>query len=461
MRLPGAFFRTSWWNKGADFHWARRFDLYKTGENVSIVPWLTGDPGIFTSNLDVARQVVSGSHKTDFKKGAFGTGLCCEMWGMNLFAADGDVWRKHRRVVGPVFNNKLYKSVWNQTQMTYNEMLLTLSVIAVCGFGFSIAWDEPEISEDGSMSVQEALRIVTDNSALAFAPKWVAVSVTSGFSFRDYRMGQEQLSKFLKEQVIRRRAAILHDEIDASKSDTVFDLLIKARENEEGKYSMNSEELIGNAFIMLFAGHETAAQSLAATLGFLAVHDEIQEEVYQEIKSVLSDHPDPRFEDHTKLEKVLAVFYEALRMFPPGHVLIREAAKDTVINVPKPVGQEGTIPIPIPKGFQVMVDMVGIQYNPRYFDEPEKYKPSRWYGTSNESDSFTAFSIACIGRKFATTQAVCFLTLLLRDWMVKPILRDGETKEAWANRVLDASIVITLGVRDVPLTFSRRCDVRS
>ncbi len=37
----------------------------------------------------------------------------------------------------------------------------------------------------------------------------------------------------------------------------------------------------------------------------------------------------------------------------PGHVLIREASKDTVINVPKPVGQEGTIPIPIPKGFQV------------------------------------------------------------------------------------------------------------
>lgn len=48
--------------------------MYKTGETVSVVPWLTGDPGIFTSNLDVARQVVSGSHKTDFKKGKFGTG---------------------------------------------------------------------------------------------------------------------------------------------------------------------------------------------------------------------------------------------------------------------------------------------------------------------------------------------------------------------------------------------------
>ncbi|KAK0220432.1 cytochrome P450 [Armillaria fumosa] len=200
-------------------------------------------------------------------------------------------------------------------------------------------------------------------------------------------MGREQLSKFLKEQDIRRRAAILGDEVDTqrgSKSDTVFDLLIKAGDNEEEKYSVNNEELIGNAFIMLLAGHG----SLAATLGFLAVHDEIQEEAYQEIKSVLSDHSDPRFEDHAKLEKVLAVFYEAVRMFPPGHVLIREAAKDSaVINVPKPIGQEGTTPIPIPKGSQVVVDMVGIQYNPRYFDEPEKYKPSRWYGISSELDS--------------------------------------------------------------------------
>ncbi len=48
--------------------------VYKTGETVSIVPWLTGEPGIFTSNLDVARQVMSGSHKTDFNKGKFGTG---------------------------------------------------------------------------------------------------------------------------------------------------------------------------------------------------------------------------------------------------------------------------------------------------------------------------------------------------------------------------------------------------
>ena len=36
-----------------------------------------------------------------------------------------------------------------------------------------------------------------------------------------------------------------------------------------------------------------------------------------------------------------------------GHVLIREAAEDTVLEIPKPHGQVGTTTIPVPKGVQV------------------------------------------------------------------------------------------------------------
>jgi len=97
--------------------------------------------------------------------------------------------------------------------------------------------------------------------------------------------------------------------------------------------------------------------------------------------------------------------------------------------------------------------MVGVQYNPRYFDSPNEYRPSRWYGVSSDSsEAFTAFSIgprACIGRKFATTEAVCFLTLLLRDFIIRPFMRPRETKEAWQNRVLDARLGFTLDVVDV------------
>ena len=40
-------------------------------------------------------------------------------------------------------------------------------------------------------------------------------------------------------------------------------------------------------------------------------------------------------------------------LIAPGHVLVREAAEDTVLEIPKPHGQMGTTTIPVPKGLQV------------------------------------------------------------------------------------------------------------
>ena len=71
-------------------------------------------------------------------------------------------------------------------------------------------------------------------------------------------------------------------------------------------------------------------------------------------------------------------------------------------------------------------------------------------------ESFIKGPRACIGRKFATTEAVCFLTMLLRDWKVEPLLNAGETVDQWKDRVLQASLIFTLSIRDVPVRFVRR-----
>ncbi|KAG6812865.1 hypothetical protein H0H92_015793 [Tricholoma furcatifolium] len=496
LAAPGALIPTSWWNPGLRFPWEWRLTFYKRygNENVSMVPFISGIPGIYTCNLDVARQVASGGHKTSFIKPESASRALL-LWGMNLVAADGETWRKHRRIMGPAFNSKLYQMVWAETLETYREMLsaenwgsktsidvpiiqtltfkLALLIIGKCGFGFSFNWSAPPTAPDGTMSIQEALRIVADSHMLAIAaPKWLLALPFR----REVREAHEQLMGFMHDQVADRKADISGQSSAKEGKSDAFTLLVKANEDEASKYRLDDQELvsdlftcvpngspgryqIGNVFIMLFAGHETTAHTLAATLGFLGLHQDIQEEVLEQIIDVVGWDRDPVYEDYASLNKVLAVFYEALRMFPAGHIMIREATEDTVLQIPNPPGQEGTTAFPVPKGVQVMVDMVGVQYNPRYFDEPEKYKPSRWYTISSESEAFSAFSIgprACIGRKFATTEAVAFLTMLLRDWKVEPVLKDGETKDAWQKRVLDAHMVLTLGVADVPVRFTRR-----
>ncbi|KAJ7033726.1 cytochrome P450 [Mycena alexandri] len=473
--LPGLLIPTTSWSTGFDWHWIRRFQTYSKNETVNLVPVAPfgGIPGLWTSNMEIGRQIASGGHRSSFIKPP-GSNEAFSQWGMNLAASEGLMWRKHRRVVGPAFNTELYKLVWKKTMETYRDMVevegwkdavdipviqtITLKfaflLISSCGFGFPSTWDTPPQAADGGMPVQEALKIVADTTVLSqIVPKWLTYLPIQ--KLKDIRISRERLSGFMHEQVAERKAKVAAGDLSAD----AFTMLVKANQDESSKYQLDDAELIGNIFLFMFAGHETTAHSLAATFGYMAIHQDIQDEVVEQIISVVGPDRDPHFDDYSKLDKVLAIFYEAARMFPAGHVLIRMAAEDTVLTVPNPVGEEGSRTIPIPKGTEIICDMIGVQYNPRYFPDAHMYKPSRWYGLPTDSELFTAFSVgprACIGRRFATVEATCLLALFLRDWKVLPILRDGETTEEWGARIMDGRIVITLGAADIPVRLVRR-----
>lgn len=270
---------------------------------------------------------------------------------------------------------------------------------------------------------------------------------------------------------VRARREAINSSADNDTSKDILSLFVRASELDEGKRRLDNEELIGNIFALLFAGHETTSHSLAATLGFLSLYPSLQDEIVEQVHEVTKGHENGEitFDDYSKLDKALAAFYEGIRMFPAGVYLIREAKQDTVLNL-SGIDEEPKM-LPVKKGTHVVVDMVGVHYNPQYFPDPEEFKPSRWYANSSgdayiaDSEDHTGFSVgprSCLGKKFATTEAVCFLVLLLRDWRVEPLLSvnvstgEKETKEEWRERVLQAKMTLTMGVRDVPLTFTKR-----
>ncbi|KAF7344595.1 hypothetical protein MSAN_01941600 [Mycena sanguinolenta] len=250
------------------------------------------------------------------------------------------------------------------------------------------------------------------------------------------RLARDRLRVFMQDQVTERKGMVAAGD----KRTDAFTTMVKSNQDESSKYQLDDNPSffkIGNVFIMLFAGHETTANSLALTLGYMSIHEEIQNEVVEQ---------NTEYDDYLKLDKVLAIFYEATRMIPAVHVLIRAAAEDTVLTVQNPIGEDGTKTVPISKDTSVTIDMVGVQHNPRYFEDPEEYKPSRCIGPR-----------ACLGRRFATVEATCFLAMLLRDWQVLPVLRDGEIKEAWRARVLnDVHVSITMKAGDFPIKLARR-----
>lgn len=341
IHIPGVLLPTKWWNMGQEFMWRRRFDVYRNfkSENFSVVTWISGPAGIYTSNIDVARQVVTGGLTSSFLKPEE-ISRTFLLWGMNLVAADGDTWRRHRRVMGPAFNNNLYELVWEQTLQAYREMIqaegwvdkdvvevpvvqtltfkLALHILGRCAFGFPTDWPMPVMS-DGSMSLQEAFRIVTDTATFAVLfPSWVYKLPVPWI--QEMHIAHENLRKFMRNKVDDRKRAL-----DAGEGNKgvfgrdVFSMLVAANQSENERLKLSDQELIGNIFVILFAGHETTAHTLAATLGFMSLYEDIQDDVVQQILDVVGLDRDPTIQDYPKLTKVTAVFYESLRMFRPLH----------------------------------------------------------------------------------------------------------------------------------------------
>ncbi|PVF95572.1 NAD(P)-binding protein [Serendipita vermifera] len=178
------------------------------------------------------------------------------------------------------------------------------------------------------------------------------------------------------------------------------------------KIKFTDSEVIGNTWVIFFAAHETTADTLAA-------NPKEQEILYKEVN------------------KTCAALVEALRMYPAGKVLIRGVTEDTVLQVSQ-IEKNGV------RREQSMHFSKGsiLMYN----------------ATSN--DAYTAFSIGprtCIVCKFSLIEGVCWIAHFMKNFMVEPLLAEGEDLAGWKKRTLDkGKFKLSFSIGGAPLTFKRR-----
>ncbi|KAF8075089.1 cytochrome P450 [Lyophyllum atratum] len=475
LSLLGAVIPTTWWHPGLNWSWLQRRTAYfdHNHDVISIVPVLSGPSMYYTASLDVMRQVLSAEGKTHLIKPRDLTSVLL-LWGDNLISANGEMWKRHRRHVGPAFTAKTYSLVWAETVATYNEMVsaqgwdrgkeflvrdinglsakLALIIISRCGFGLPMSWADVD-DKEGSLSFGQSLTIVARTSILRLViPLWVYKLPIQ--RLRHINNAWVTLARFMQEFVQRRKQEVKDiGTPEGGDRGDVFTRLVAAAQGGD-KYGLEEQEVIGNTFALMFAGHETTAHVLSATLGFLAIYQEDQEKAYQEVLSLCPAGSDPNLEDAYKLKHFLACFQESLRLYPAGAILTREFTEDVAVRTTHPSEQT----LVFHQGTRVIIDMIGVHHNPRLYPEPERFMPSRWYGAPEDVSMFGIGPRGCIGRKFAQTEALCFLSLILRDWKLDIVLQDGETREEYEDRVMGKAKMVGLafGVGPIALRLVRR-----
>jgi cytochrome P450 len=252
---------------------------------------------------------------------------------------------------------------------------------------------------------------------------------------------------------------------------------VSGKESTSTARGLTKSEIIGNAFIMLLAGHETTANAMHFSIVELAANPSTQRQLQKDIDAILGSDSDPttwNFENHINAMQACmigACMNETLRLLPP------------VVEVPKKVTphQDQVLTLDgekhvLPKGCVVSLVLVSAHRNPRNWptrpskiregvDDLDDFVPERWFrksadakesgAASDDSDSaedfggyqgrdtsaqlfrpprgayapFSDGARSCLGRRIAQVEVLAGLAVIFQKYSVELAVDDWATDE--------------------------------
>ena len=189
--------------------------------------------------------------------------------------------------------------------------------------------------------------------------------------------------------------------------DDVVSRLLRAKSNADG---LDDEQIRDEVVTLLLAGHETTALALTYTLYLLATNPEQAGRLGAELDEKAGGGPlsTDVIEELSYTKRTLR---EGMRVYPPVQSVIREATEPVEIG-----GYE------LDEGAVVTAPQWVLHRDPRFYEEPESFRPARWGESFRESlPRFAYFPFGggprrCIGENFAKQEMRLALATIARDW---------------------------------------------
>jgi len=155
---------------------------------------------------------------------------------------------------------------------------------------------------------------------------------------------------------------------------------------------------------LFLAGHETTALALSWSWYLLATHPEAEQKLHDELSEVLGGRV-PTVSDLPRLKYTEMIAKEAMRLYPPAYAVGREAIEETEIGGYR-----------VPKRTQLFAFQWVTHRDPRYFDEPDAFRPERW-SNGEQVAKYAYFPFGggprqCIGNYFAMMEVVLLLATI-------------------------------------------------
>ena len=341
--------------------------------------------------------------------------------GNSVFLTNGATWERQRRIIDPAFEGGRLKEAF--------PAMVAAADAAVARLGRMSSKDSIEIEEVTSHAAADVIfrtlfsMPIDDDMAARIFTEFRAYQRTQPIlnlaAFVPLPKWMPRLRKIKTNQTAKRIRRLItsmtnarHIEITSGNAPNDLATKIMTTSDPESGEVFSTEEMVDQVAIFFLAGHETSASALAWSLFLLASDQATQQKVSIEVGFV--NMTGITFSMLSQLPLTRDVFREALRLYPPVPMMVRETTQ------PEHFRNRD-----LPNKAQVVISPWHIQRHERFWDRPDDFDPSRWQTESGKKSAreaylpFSAGRRVCTGAGFAMAEGVLILAKLINDFEFK------------------------------------------
>ncbi len=340
--------------------------------------------------------------------------------GDSVFLTNGPHWERQRRIIDPAFEGgKLRHSfgpMWDAGEAALERLSVRVGEpLEIEAESSHVAADvifrtlfsipiEHEIAREVFDLFREYQRSQPILNLAAFLPlpKWMPRphKRSTRTSARDIRA--------LITSLIEDRAREIKD---GTAPDDLATRIMTTADPETGD-TFDTAEMVDQVAIFFLAGHETSASALGWALYLMALYPEWQDKLAHEA-AVLNDMPRD-FAVTSRLKLSRDVFREALRLYPPVPMMVRET------TCPESFRSRDIKP-----GSQMILSPWHLHRHARLWDNPDGFDPERWNTENGKTcmrEAYMPFSTGarvCPGAGFAMAEGPLLLSMILNRFVLE------------------------------------------
>jgi cytochrome P450 len=387
--------------------------------HLQLEQWCQDYGPIFKLRLGPRRAVVVGDHELiatalrDRPDGFRRTTKLEQVWtemGLlgGVFGASGETWRRQRRMVMAGFDpghvrrfhpalqrvaqrlgERWQKAARGGATIDLQADLMRYTVDAIAGLAFGAEVNTLQSDEDVIQSHLNRIFPAVFKRIFAPLPTWRWFpSAQDKALLRSVAEVNTAVDGF----IVQARARLQADPALREKPGNLLEAMIVAADQPGS--GMDDKQVAGNVLIMLLAGEDTTANTLAWMVYLLWCNPQALAKATAEVRRVCPDGLPPTIDQITELDYIEACAHETMRLKPVAPQNGMQALRDTTLG-----------DVHIPAGMVVLAVMRRDAVSEQHVPNAAVFDPQRWLGDGGPTQAASA--VKRVSMPFGAGPRIC------------------------------------------------------